>query len=63
MCITVDMPWAVGGEHYPATDLWADMPDEPQNGDPVSWDHGHVWWKGQQFSKPEDDSNPAVALH
>lgn len=64
MLVTVEYPWATGGETYPSTYVWAaaDMP-EPANGDTLQWDGSHVWYKGVRYAKPEYDSNPSAPLH
>jgi DUF1365 family protein len=64
MRILVNRPWAVAGERWPATELWAqrDMP-EPVTGEAIEWDHRHVWLRGVRYEKPEDDRNPSASLH
>lgn len=64
MRIVVDRPWAVAGERWPATELRVqrDMP-EPATGEQIEWDHRHIWLRGVQYEKPEDDRKPAWSLH
>lgn len=62
--VTVDKEWAVAGETYPYTYIWAhpQMP-LPRTGDPIEWDLHHVYFDGRTWPKPEYDSNPGAPLH
>ena len=64
MKVTVDHPYAQGGQTYGSTDIWgpATMP-EPQFGESIQWGSRHIWFRGVRYAKPEYDSNPADSLH
>jgi len=59
MCLTLDWPYAVGGEVADTTWLWAEPAcPAPALDEPVTWDHRHVILRGVTYRKIENDSNP-----
>lgn len=57
--ITVDYPYAVGGETSPTTVIWVDhRAPVPSYGDVIRWDGHHAVIDGYIWPKPEYDSAP-----
>jgi hypothetical protein len=62
--VTVDQPYESGGLRCSTTDVWADRAaPQPATGEPIEWDHWHVWIRGVRYRKREYDSPTNMPLH